>query len=834
MSHPIIIEGDERVPVGADALVLRVAPGSVADPANLAASTSPRLPARIPCTLASALAGAGLLDLSHPPALESDDVWFTCALPRVEGRGRRFLVMEGLATLADVFVNGRHVLASDDAFHRHAIDVSDHLCGDDQLAIRFASLDAHLARKRSRPRWKTRLVAHQNLRFVRTPLIGRTTGFCPAVPAVGPYRPIHLERRTISVAECSCRTRCVDEGGRVDLELVLAVHDENPILAATLEVEGAAPATLVVEPRDSMTTVRGAVELEHIERWWPHTHGSSSLHSVRVVLRRQRDERILDLGKVGFRTVDSEDPSGFGLRINGVPVFARGAVWTTEDVLTQSASPEKLREALLRVRDSGMNLIRIGGTMGYETDAFHALADELGILVWQDLAFANMDYPSEDEAFLANVQREIRELLGRIGTRPSTVVICGNSEVEQQAAMLGLPRELWRSPLFETIARDLTAELAPGVPYVPSSPSGGTMPFHVDDGIGHYYGVGAYLRPLSDARTSGVRFASECLAFANVPCQATIDAFLRELEAAVHHPRWKERVPRDRGASWDFEDVRDHYLEQLFRVDARKLRYDDVERYLMLSRIVPGEVIARVFAEWRRAGSSCRGGIVFFLQDFWPGAGFGLVDSFGRAKAALRIAARSLAPLALLLVDEGVNGLYVHVANDGPADLSLTLRARLFRDGEFLGDSGERAVFVKARSVERFHVDAIFERFVDTTYAYRFGPPSHDLVFVEALTETGGVVARAHHLPLGLDRAVESDLGMEARFEDEGRTLRVRSRRTALFLAIDVEGARPEEDFFHLAPHEERTIALGPLPGRRALRGCVHPSNQRHPTRITS
>ena len=132
--------------------------------------------------------------------------------------------------------------------------------------------------------------------------------------------------------------------------------------------------------------------------------------------------------------------------------------------------------------------------------------------------------------------------------------------------MVGMPPESWSNELFDRVLPEAVRATRPDAIYVRNSPTGGALPFTVDHGVSHYYGVGAYLRPLEDARRANVRFTSECLGFSNVPSPRTCELVL-DGNAAPQHPAWKARVPRDGGVGWDFEDVRDHYVATIFGVD---------------------------------------------------------------------------------------------------------------------------------------------------------------------------------------------------------------------------------------------------------------------------
>ena len=63
------------------------------------------------------------------------------------------------------------------------------------------------------------------------------------------------------------------------------------------------------------------------------------------------------------------------------------------------------------------------------------------------------------------------------------------------------------------------------------------------------------------------------------------------------------------------------------------------------------------------------------------GAGWGVIDSAGRPKAAYWYLKRACAPIALLAVDEGLNGLWLHALNDTCEPIEAELRVTLYRGG---------------------------------------------------------------------------------------------------------------------------------------------------------
>lgn len=784
--------------------------GSVTHPAQLANTAADWISAASPGTVASMLQENGQWSFDEPVDIDAADWWFrtTFSAPDRTNHQPCYLCFDGLATLAEVWLNGSLLLSTDNMFRAYRVNVADQLQPENQLAIRFRSAAADLQTKRPRPRWKTNLVNHQQLRWQRTSLQGRIPGWSPAGPAVGPWRSVRLECSDVLLNDVHLQTRLEGTTGVVSVTArLVSTHDLRGVWLRA----GNRETLLEVAAAGDGFVVSGEVHIERAPLWWPHTHGEPALLPCEMIVIAGDEPYRFLCSDVGFRDLQISDEPGFGLQINGVPIYCRGACWTVSDLLSLTGTEESLRHDLRLAREAGVNLLRVGGTTVYESELFYQLCDEYGILVWQDFMFANMDYPVGDSAFLANVTAEAEQQLRRLAVHPSVAVYCGNSEIEQQAAMLGMPREVWRNDWFGEDLPALCAQLHPGTGYVPSTPSGGVLPFHVSAGITHYYGIGAYLRAPGELRQADVKFTPECLGFANVPEPATVDQIMAGAVPVMHHPRWKSRIPRDTGAGWDFEDVRDHYLRELYGLDPIQLRSWDPARYLQLSRLVSGEMMTRAFSEWRSSHSRNRGGLVWFFKDLWPASGWGIVDSNGMPKAAYYFLKRVWNSRQLTLTDEGLNGLHLHLINETDSACAGSVEVVLLKEPHVVVARQELPVQLPGRTQRMLSADEVLGGFYDVSYAYRFGPPHHDVAIVTWYDEQHQVISEAfHHIrrqaPMS-GGSVELQAAAEMSGHNEYRVT-LRSNAFLHGVRLAARGFLPSDNYFHLPPERSKTVTF--------------------------
>lgn len=726
---------------------------------------------------------------------EQDDLdWWYVTTVALTTNAPTTLRFDGIATHSAIWIDGVEAARTRSMFVPESIEL-DGRSADVEIAVRIESMNARLKSRRPRGRWRSSLIAQQGLRHERTTFLGRAPVYGQLAAPAGLWRPVTLRPRA-RVADVRLHTSVDGTTGTVRVRgtvvgsaasVVLALGDTRFSLAADGHV------------------LDSSVPVPDVALWWPHTHGDPTLYPWSLEV----DGTVVDSGRIGFRSaVLTRADRAVTLHVNGVRVFARGGCWVPLDPTRLWVDEGVLRRSLEQVRDAGLNMVRVVGTMVYEQTEFWSLCAELGIMVWQDIMFATVD-PPEDAEFVDAVVSEVTALTALVGGNPALAVISGGSETQQQPTMLGVPESGQRMTLLQNVLPDLVDTELPGTSYVTSSPSSttGELHTHVGDGIAHYFGVGGYLRPLDNVRTARVRFAAECLAFAIPPERRAVDRMFGSANVAGHHPDWKAAVPRDRGSSWDFEDVRDHYVREIFGVDPHQVRRNDAELYLDYGRAAVCDAATYAFMHWRRTDSECAGALVLTLGDLVPGAGWGFRDSDGAPKAPWYSLARVSRPVAIYFVDDGMDGLTIELIDDTANPITGTLRVALHGVST---ESHEYPIDVRAHGALSLSLDRLLGVFTDVNHAYRFGGQTYTAVTAELVDASGTVVADATHL-IGDRHARQNDVGLSAIATPDGPgrwALSVRSDWAAHYVCVDVDGFEVSDSWFHLAPGRTRTVTL--------------------------
>jgi beta-mannosidase len=134
-------------------------------------------------------------------------------------------------------------------------------------------------------------------------------------------------------------------------------------------------------------------------------------------------------------------------------------------------------------------------------------------------------------------------------------------------------------------------------------------------------------------------------------------------------------------------------------------------------------------------------------------------------------------------------------------------------------------IALAARAAVSYGVEELLGRFVDVSYAYRFGPPQHDAV-VAALERDGAVLSQAFRFPVGRPVVRESGdrLGLEAKAvprADGGVDVVVSAKRLAYGVRVQADGFSPAEDAFCVEPSRSVTVPLAPRSGGASFEGAV-------------
>ena len=204
-------------------------------------------------------------------------------------------------------------------------------------------------------------------------------------------------------------------------------------------------------------------------------------------------------------------------------------------------------------------------------------------------------------------------------------------------------------------------------------------------------------------------------------------------------------MPRDTGAGWDFDDVRDHYLRQLFGVDPVAAA---LVRHAALPATEPrraGEMMAAGVCRvaQRPQPQSRRAGLV--LQGPLARGRLGHRRQPRRAQGRLLLSQAGLDTRQITLTDEGLDGLHLHLTNETTDSISGTVEVTLLKEPHTVVATRQAAVTIATACQQRLNAEELLGRFHDISYAYRFGPPQHDVVVATWFDADHNILGEAFH-----------------------------------------------------------------------------------------
>jgi len=327
-----------------------------------------------------------------------------------------------------------------------------------------------------------------------------------------------------------------------------------------------------------------------------------------------------------------------------------------------------------------MNMLRVWGGGIYENDLFYELADEKGLLIWQDFMFACAMYPS-DSLFLENIREEAIDNVKRLRNHSSIILWCGNNEIAEAWQNWGWQNSFSRNEkkdiekgyknIFSTILPEVIYQHT-NLPYWESSPKlGRGNNKHYLEGDVHYWGVWHDSQPFSTFEKNVPRFMSE-FGFQSFPELSTINKFSTKKDWNLNSDVMLSHQKHPRGNTLIQEYMNREYNQP-----------QDFKKFIYASQILQAEGMRIGLEAHRRSQPYCMGTLYWQLNDCWPVASWSSIDYFGNWKALHYVVKDVFSPIAISGTSNKKNNYSFWIMSDQNQSITDTLIINSYSiDGE--------------------------------------------------------------------------------------------------------------------------------------------------------
>ena len=714
------------------------------------------------------------------------------------------LVFEGLDTYADVWMNGKKLLHSDNMFRTYSCNVKDIIEENNTIKVKFYPFDKE----------RDSLIETYRLRFPEKYAVMRKAAYqngwdwAPRYMNMGIWQPVYLKAWTHStICSASVITDEIQDNKAILLfETCINADEDHSVTIRLFQND-------VKVLNENINLVKGEnnislpFDVVNPKLWYPNELGEQNFYTFN--LKMLDDENIIEERNItmGIRTVEMvEEPDSIGtafyFKVNGIPLYMKGANYIPEEMITSWMSREKTKKLLEQcVGDAHMNMLRIWGGGIYPPDYFYEICDSLGILVWQDFMFAGSTYPYSDE-FIGNVREEAKKQVVRYKNHPSLALWCGNNEISEGYYNWGWQNSMnWSDEdyeemkdgydkLFEEMLDEVVSTYDKSRSYWPSSPKNGWgRAASLTEGDVHYWGVWWGELPYEIYREKVGRFNSE-FGYQSYPSMQTLKMIDENLD--FDNPVIQAHQKHARGEKLIMDHVVKYYGEPT-----------DFEDYVYLSQLSQAYGMDVAISAQRASRPRSMGSLYWQLNDAWTSISWSSIDYLGNKKAFHYKLDEIYSPV-LLGIEEKDNGYNIWISNDMQRDIKGRIRVLLedMKGNQMFAFS--EAVDVKANDCYRMpkNIDInISEKRKKECYA-RIILMEDDTILSE----------RLHFFVYPKDlKLVETELEPKVTFADGKYTLEFNSKVFVKDVFVSTtEAGEFSANYFDILPNTTKVITFVP------------------------